>query len=65
MVKAALGAVLILYAIRQWRRGSRPRKPPIWMATLDSHCDLVFVHVDPRAPLIQDLPVAPLSSRSP
>jgi threonine/homoserine/homoserine lactone efflux protein len=34
-VKLALGIVLILLAVRQWRRMGRPRKPPAWMARLD------------------------------
>ncbi len=34
-VKLALGVVLILFAVRQWRRMGRPRKPPTWMARLD------------------------------
>jgi threonine/homoserine/homoserine lactone efflux protein len=34
-VKLALGAVLILLAVRQQRRMGRPRKPPRWMASLD------------------------------
>jgi threonine/homoserine/homoserine lactone efflux protein len=34
-VKLALGIVLILFAVRQWRRMGRPRKPPTWMARLD------------------------------
>ena len=34
-VKLALGVVLILFAIRQWRRMGIPRKPPAWMARLD------------------------------
>jgi Sap, sulfolipid-1-addressing protein len=34
-VKLILGAVLILIAIRQRRRMSRPRKSPAWMAHLD------------------------------
>jgi hypothetical protein len=35
-VKVVLGAVLILFAVRQRRRMGRPRKPPTWMARLDS-----------------------------
>ncbi len=35
-VKLALGVVLILFAVRQWRRMGSPRKPPAWMARLDS-----------------------------
>jgi Sap, sulfolipid-1-addressing protein len=34
-VKLALGLVLILVAVRNWRRMGRPRKPPTWMARLD------------------------------
>lgn len=34
-VKLALGVVLILFAVRQWRRMGRPRKPPTWLARLD------------------------------
>ncbi len=34
-VKAALGVVLIFFAVRQRRRMGRPRKPPTWMAKLD------------------------------
>ena len=34
-VKLALGVVLILFAVRQWRRMGIPRKPPAWMARLD------------------------------
>ena len=34
-VKAALGIVLILVALRQRRRMGRPRKSPAWMARLD------------------------------
>ena len=34
-VKLALGIVLIGFAVRQWRRMGRPRKPPTWMARLD------------------------------
>ncbi len=34
-VKLALGVVLILFALRQWRRMGAPRKPPAWMARLD------------------------------
>jgi hypothetical protein len=34
-VKAALGIVLIAFAIRQWRRKERPHKQPTWMARLD------------------------------
>jgi threonine/homoserine/homoserine lactone efflux protein len=34
-VKLALGIVLIGFAMRQWRRMGRPRKPPTWMARLD------------------------------
>jgi threonine/homoserine/homoserine lactone efflux protein len=34
-VKLVLGLVLILLAVRQWRRMGRPRKPPTWMARLD------------------------------
>ena len=34
-IKLALGVVLILYAVRQERRRSLPRKPPAWMARLD------------------------------
>jgi hypothetical protein len=34
-IKLALGVVLILYAIRQERRRSLPRKPPAWMGRLD------------------------------
>ena len=34
-VKLALGIVLIGFAVRQWRRMDRPRKPPTWMARLD------------------------------
>jgi threonine/homoserine/homoserine lactone efflux protein len=34
-VKLALGILLILFAVRQWRRMGRPRKPPTWMARLD------------------------------
>ncbi len=34
-VKLALGVVLILFAVRQWRRMGAPRKPPAWMARLD------------------------------
>ena len=30
-IKLALGVVLILYAVRQERRRSLPRKPPAWM----------------------------------
>jgi threonine/homoserine/homoserine lactone efflux protein len=35
VVKLALGIVLILFGVRQWRRMSRPRTPPTWMARLD------------------------------
>jgi Sap, sulfolipid-1-addressing protein len=35
VVKAALGVVLILFAVRRRRRIGRPRKPPTWMARLD------------------------------
>jgi threonine/homoserine/homoserine lactone efflux protein len=34
-VKLALGVVLILLAVRQWRRIGRERKPPAWMERLD------------------------------
>jgi threonine/homoserine/homoserine lactone efflux protein len=34
-VKLALGVLLILLAVRQWRRMGSPRKPPAWMARLD------------------------------
>lgn len=34
-VKLALGVLLVLLALRQWRRMGRPRKPPAWMARLD------------------------------
>ncbi len=34
-VKLAAGLVLILLAVRRWRRRGRPRKPPTWMARLD------------------------------
>jgi hypothetical protein len=34
-VKAVLGAVLIWFGYRQWRRMGRPHKPPNWMARLD------------------------------
>jgi Sap, sulfolipid-1-addressing protein len=34
-VKLTVGLVLILLAVRQWRRRGRPRKPPTWMARLD------------------------------
>ena len=34
-VKLALGLVLILIAVRQWRRMGRPRKPSAWTARLD------------------------------
>jgi threonine/homoserine/homoserine lactone efflux protein len=34
-IKLALGALLILLAVRQRRRMGRPRKPPGWMASLD------------------------------
>ena len=34
-VKLTLGLVLILFAVRQWRRRGRSRKPPAWMARLD------------------------------
>jgi len=34
-IKAAIGIVLILLAMRQRRRMGRPRKPPTWMASLD------------------------------
>ena len=34
-IKLALGVVLILYALRQWRRMGRPRKSPAWMGRLD------------------------------
>ena len=34
-VKLALGVVLILFAVRQWRRRGRQSKPPAWMASLD------------------------------
>ena len=34
-IKLALGVVLILYAIWQWRRMGRPRKTPAWMGRLD------------------------------
>jgi len=34
-IKIAIGAVLILIALRQYRRLGRPRKPPAWMARLD------------------------------
>ena len=33
-IKLALGVVLILYALRQWRRMGRPRKTPAWMGRL-------------------------------
>ena len=35
IVKAALGAVLIWYGLRQRRRIGQPRKTPAWMARLD------------------------------
>jgi hypothetical protein len=35
VVKLALGIVLILFGVRQWRRMGRPRNPPTWMARLD------------------------------
>src|SRR5260370_18254579 len=35
VVKAALGVVLILFAVRQRRRMGSPRKPPTWMAMQD------------------------------
>ena len=35
VVKAALGAVLIWYGLRQRRRIGQPRKTPAWMARLD------------------------------
>jgi hypothetical protein len=34
-VKLTLGLVLILLAVRQWRRIGRRRKPPAWMERLD------------------------------
>jgi threonine/homoserine/homoserine lactone efflux protein len=34
-IKLTLGVVLILYAVRQWRRMGRPRKTPAWMGRLD------------------------------
>ncbi len=34
--KLALGLVLILFAVRQWRRRDRESKPPAWLARLDS-----------------------------
>ncbi len=34
-VKLTLGLVLILLAVRRWRRIGRPRQPPTWMARLD------------------------------
>ena len=34
-IKLALGVVLILYALWQWRRMGRPRKTPAWMGRLD------------------------------
>ena len=34
-IKLALGVVLILYAIWQWRRMGRARKTPAWMGRLD------------------------------
>ena len=34
-IKLALGVVLILNAVRQWRRMGRPRKTPAWMGRLD------------------------------
>ncbi len=34
-IKLALGVVLILYAIWQWRQMGRPRKTPAWMGRLD------------------------------
>jgi threonine/homoserine/homoserine lactone efflux protein len=35
VIKLALGIVLILFGVRQWRRMGRPRNPPSWMARLD------------------------------
>jgi hypothetical protein len=34
-VKLALGILLILFGVRQWRRMGRPRTPPSWIARLD------------------------------
>jgi hypothetical protein len=34
-IKLILGVVLVLYALRQWRRMGRPRKTPAWMSRLD------------------------------
>jgi threonine/homoserine/homoserine lactone efflux protein len=34
-VKLALGIVLILLGVRQWRRIGRPHEPPAWLARLD------------------------------
>ncbi|MEW1689351.1 GAP family protein [Streptomyces sp. NPDC091265] len=35
-LKLALGVVMVLYAERKRRRGSRPHRPPKWLARLDS-----------------------------
>jgi hypothetical protein len=34
-LKIAIGVVLILIAVRQYRRRGRPKKPPAWMSRLD------------------------------
>jgi len=35
-IKIALGVALITYGTLKWRRRGRPRKPPAWMARLES-----------------------------
>jgi Sap, sulfolipid-1-addressing protein len=36
LVKLALGVALVVIAVLQWRRMGRPRKPPAWLARLDT-----------------------------
>jgi threonine/homoserine/homoserine lactone efflux protein len=35
VIKLALGAALVLYGLRKWRRRGVPSKPPTWFAKLD------------------------------